>query len=100
MSNTTNPRIESEAQIIDGKLVISVSIETLAFAARNSEYFFHCAETGTPLTITNDAEFANSVRSILNQEECDGSTPVTRMLDRAFRIACDQGLDGVETASI
>ena len=100
MSDTTGgcARFESEAKIIDGKLVISLSISTLAHAARHSEYFLNCAEDGAPLKITDEATFAKSVTLGLNREEEDGSTPITRMLDEAFVWAAEQGEDGIEEA--
>lgn len=89
-------RMESEAKIIDGKLVISLSIETLAHAARNSEFFFNCAENGIKLTITDEAAFAESVARGLNREEEDGSTPIIRMLDEAVEWVSEQGEEGIE----
>lgn len=92
------PRLESEARVIDGKLVISLKIETLAVAARHSEYFGMCEEAGNPVKITDDAEFAESVARGLNLEEEDGSTPIMRMLDEAFEWVCEQGEPGVDDA--
>ncbi len=91
-------RLESEAQIVGDKLVIALRISTLAHAARHSDYFDHCAEAGSPLKITDEALFAKSVAYALNAEEEDGSTPITRMLDKAFEHVCEQGEDGVEEA--
>ena len=91
-------RLESEAQIVDGKLVISLSIGTLAHAARHSDYFDRCAESGTPLKITDEAVFAQSVAHALNAEEEDGSTPITRMLDKAFEHVSEWGEEGIEEA--
>lgn len=91
-------RLESEAQIVNGKLIISLRISTLAHAARHSDYFFRCAEDGTPLKITDEAVFAKSVAYALNAEEEDGSTPITRMLDAAFEHVSEQGEEGVEEA--
>lgn len=98
MSNNTEgcARLESEAQIVDGKLVISLRISTLAHAARNSEHFFNCAESGTPLKITDETMFATSVANALNREEEDGSTPITRMLDEATEWVIEQGEEGIE----
>jgi hypothetical protein len=98
MNTKENPcaRLESEAKIIDGKLVISLSIETLAHAARNSEFFLNCVENGVNLTITDEATFAKSVALGLNREEEDGSTPITRMLDKAFNWVFEQGEEGIE----
>lgn len=95
MSNEGCARFESEAQVIDGKLVISLKISTLAHAARHSEYFFQCAEQGMPLKITDEALFARSVAEALNREEEDGSTPITRMLDEATEWVSEQGEDGI-----
>ena len=89
-------KLESEAQIVDGRLVISLRIETLAHAARHSEYFERLAWDGVPTRITDEALFAKSVRNALNSEEEDGSTPITRMLDKAFRRVVECGDDGVE----
>lgn len=98
MSNNTEgcASFESEAKIIDGKLVISLRIGTLANAARHSEHFFNCAESGTPLKITDEAVFAQSVANALNREEEDGSTPITRMLDEATEWVSEQGEEGIE----
>jgi len=96
---TPNPRLESEAQIIDGRLIISLSIQTLANAARNSQHFFDCAEQGMQLKITDEAAFAESVKSALNREEEDGSTPITRLLDDATAWVSEQGEEGIEELS-
>lgn len=98
MSNNTEgcARLESEAKIIDGKLVISLRISTLAHAARNSDHFFNCAESGTPIKITDETVFARSVANALNREEEDGSTPITRMLDEATEWVSEQGEEGIE----
>jgi hypothetical protein len=100
MSNNTEgcARLESEARIEGGMLVISLRIGTLAHAARHSDYFDRLAEEGTPLKITDEAAFAKSVRNALNAEEEDGSTPITRMLDKAFEHVSEWGEDGIEEA--
>lgn len=87
--------METDAKVVDGRLVISVSIGTLANAARHSDYFFRCAEDGLSLKITDDAAFAESVADALNAEEEDGSTPITRMMDKAFERVVDHGMEGV-----
>ena len=91
-------RLESEARIVGDELVIKLKISTLAHAARHSDYFFRCQEDGTPLNITDEAEFAESVVRALNQEEEDGSTPITRLLDDATEHVAEQGMDGIEEA--
>lgn len=89
-------RFESEAKIIGGKLVISLRIGTLAHAARNSDHFSNCAESGAPIKITDETVFATSVARALNREEEDGSTPITRMLDEATEWVSEQGEEGIE----
>lgn len=98
MSNMTEScaRMESEAQIVDGRLVISLRIGTLAHAAAHSDYFDRCVIQGTPLKITDEAVFAKSVAFALNAEEEDGSTPITRMLDKAFEHVVEWGEEGIE----
>lgn len=93
-------RMESEAQIKDGHLVISLSISTLAHAARHSEHFFQAKEHGTPLIITNEAVFAESVCHALNREAEDGSTPISRVIDAATRHVAEQGDCGVDVEPI
>lgn len=95
-----NPRMESEAWIEDGILKINLQISTISHAARCSEYFYACRESGHPLEIRDEATFAMSVKRALNEESEDGSTPITRMLDAAFRAVVDSGADGVEATSI
>lgn len=89
-------RVESEACIVDGMLSISVSVATLCHAARNSNFFFDASERGTPLVITDENDFAKSVRRALNREAEDGSTPITRLLEAAFEYVAEQGEDGID----
>jgi len=87
--------LESQAQIVDGKLVIVLRVSTLANAARNSDYFERCAVQGLALKITDEAAFARSVANALNSEKEDGSTPITRMLDKAFEHVIEWGEDEI-----
>lgn len=87
---------EVKAKIIEGRLVISLRVSTLAHAVRHSQHFFDCEENGTKLKITNEAVFAASVAQALNREEEDGSTPITRMLDDAVEWVSEQGEEGIE----
>lgn len=88
--------MESTAHLIDGKLVISVSVETLAHAARNSEFFYDCIEIGNTPKITDELLFAKSVCAWLNAEAEDGSSAITRMLDKAFIHCFEYGEDGFD----
>ena len=89
-------RLESEARIDGDRIVISLSVSTLAHAARESDYFWRAKEDGKPITITDEMVFAKSVCGALNSEDEDGSTPITRLLDAAFEHVVEQGEDGIE----
>lgn len=89
---------ESKAQIVGDSLVISLSIGTLAHAARHGDSFFLCADRGRPLVITDERMFAQSVVRALNREQEDGLTPVTSMLDDAIEYVIAYGEDGVDEA--
>ena len=88
--------MESTAHIVDGKITISVSIETLAHAARNSEFFRNFIELGDVPKITDELLFAKSCCAWLNAEAEDGSSAITRMFDRAFIHCFEHGEDGFE----
>ena len=91
-------RLESEARIEGDRLVIALHISTLANAARNSDYFFDAQENGTSLVINDEAAFAASVCNALNVEAEDGSTLITRMLDKATEYVAEQGEEGIDEA--
>lgn len=81
------------------ELVIRIGINTLA-------YCFEVGEENNPwddtvmdfrraFKVTDERQFAEGVVSGLRDEEEDGSTPVTRILDTAF-IHAVEGADGVD----
>jgi hypothetical protein len=77
--------------IVDDALVISIGLDALKTAIENNPSY--------PLdkvTVTDIHAIAKEIVSELNREEEDGSTPVHRMLDRAFDNAIEQGAEGVE----
>ncbi|MPS27590.1 MAG: hypothetical protein E2576_11155 [Alcaligenaceae bacterium] len=90
------PRFECEPQLRHGRIVISISVPTLADAARGSDYFYQAKEAGTPLVITDEAALAQSVMHALSEEAEDGSTPVSRMLDKAIEQVAEYGEPGID----
>jgi len=91
-------RLESAVQIVNDGLIISISAETLANAARHGECFFQSAQEGTKLVISNAVDFMTSVAKCLNEESEDGSTPITRMFDQAIEQVVEDGEPGVDEA--
>lgn len=89
-------RPETDAKIINNKVVISLDINTLVNAAKFSQYFFDCKEDGMELVISDNLLFAKSVVNALNNEDEDGSTLVTRMFDEAIIWVSEQGEEGIE----
>lgn len=83
-----------KVRIEKGQLVLSIGIETLAFATMNgtSGYF-------DGLKITNPRGFARDVVAELEREQEDGTTPVHAMIDAAAEAAAEQGSVHVADAS-
>lgn len=83
-------------KIEDGKLVISIGIETLCFATENCERFYDPEKDRYAFKVTDAAKFASDVALSLQHEEEDGSTPVSRLLDAACEDAIEGGSEGIE----
>lgn len=82
-----------ETKIIDGKLVISIGVETLAFASR--------PENGGPLTTCEiepgwENEFARDVAYEIGREEENGDTPLAKFLDSMIEAAADNGSEALK----
>lgn len=88
------------AEVIDGKLSISIGVDTLGFA-------FERAEANNPFDegsgdylqtfkISDRLEFAKDTARAMNDEGEDGSTPLTRFLDSMMMEAVEQGSMGIE----
>lgn len=87
--------------VVDGSLIISISVETLAFAAQAlfNEQAFEASEgrrNTADFFIADPVAFAESVALWLNHEREDGSNRVTEMLDDAFEYVANHGSDGLE----
>lgn len=68
-------------EVADGRLVISIGVSTLAYAAAHSPEF-DC-EDGSLLAVKDEEQFARHTACELEREEEDGTTPVHRILDEA-----------------
>ncbi|WP_036114549.1 MULTISPECIES: hypothetical protein [Luteibacter] len=91
-------RPDADAKIIDGEIVIRLSLDTMAFAAERSPALESYSEEASgylmPL-ITDREAFAKELVHCLNKESEDGSTMVTDMFDAAFSAAADAGAAGI-----
>lgn len=74
-----------KVEIDESRLVISIGVSTLAYAAQN------CPTMGGALKVTDPARFARAVRRELMGDDEIG-TPVQKMLDQAFEDVIE--LDG------
>jgi hypothetical protein len=85
--------------VVDGRLVISIGIETLAFAADRSEHFYEWDDLRNDFVqewkVIEPKEFAQDVARALQDEGEDGSTDFTRLLDKCFLQAIEDGSLGV-----
>jgi hypothetical protein len=91
-------------RIAGDELVISIGISTLAFAFVNGpvgDRLVYVEETGewddSRLRVTNPAAFAKEVVHALLDEEEDGSSPLTNLLDAAYQAVVDDGGEGFWT---
>lgn len=98
--STANADAPLAINVEDGKLVISIGISTLTFAFETSEQNNPFNDTlndfETTYRVTNELQFANEVRRALCDEQEDGSTILTDLLDKAYWNAIDDGCEGVE----
>jgi len=71
-------------EVVEGRLVISIGVDTLAFAIthRNESCSF---------SVNDNNEFAKDVVRELKDEEEDGATIVSDLLDEASNRAIDNG---------
>ena len=79
--------------IDDGRLVISIGVDVLCFAAESCARFYDGEVDKYTLKITNKAMFARDVLRMLEREQEDGTTPVHTLLDNAFEAAVDDGCE-------
>lgn len=82
----------------NGWLDIAIGIAELRFAAEQHPDFWdgkrHWPEPN--IKITDATAFAAEVARVINRESEDGSTLLTQMLDKAIRLAVEDGCEGVD----
>ena len=87
MSDGANKRKHEEqrliVEVVGERLVISVGIKVLAFAAENCERFYDGIKDEYTHKVTDANVFANEVSLALQHEKEDGTTPVCVLLANA-----------------
>lgn len=91
--NTGGDRLTVE--VTNCRLVISIGIDTLAFAAANCERFYDGESGDYTARVTDNREFAREVALALQHEKEDGTTPVHVLLDNAFEYVVGDGGNGI-----
>lgn len=88
--------------IVDGRLVVSIGIDTLAVAVQYmpqlGEAFDEVEGKEIENEITDADKLAAAIVEALDDEEEDGTTLVHRMLDKAALRAIENGAEGILTA--
>lgn len=82
------------AEIEGGRLVMSIGIDTLAFAFEHDPKREQVR--GHDCKVIDSAQFAADVLRALEREEEDGSTLLNKMIDAACEDALDDGSIGVD----
>lgn len=89
-----------KVEVVKGRLVISIGVQTLAFAYTHSDlnnpYNEKTCEFQKLYEVTKPNDLAESVAMELNREEEDGTTPVHKMLDKVFEDVVENGGEGIE----
>jgi len=82
---------------VGGDIQMGIGMRTLLFAAESHPDFWD-GRSGLDvpnIKVTDIQEFALEVARAINSEEEDGSTLLTRMLDKAISNAVESGCEGV-----
>lgn len=92
-----NRREVLKVEIFEGRLVVSIGVETLGFAACHSPFFDTPQFEKHQPRITDADAFAKEIAVTLEAEEENGTTLVHRMIDAAVGQAVDYGTaEGLE----
>ena len=84
-----------EIKIVDGILIISTGIKSLAAAFECSPENYDTEKDESIYKASDITAFANSVVYELLDEEEDGTTLVHLMFDKAFNNALERGAQGI-----
>jgi hypothetical protein len=86
--------------VAGGVLRIEIGVSTLAFATLHSQYVYDMMpgrhrhderEVAKRFSIPDEKGFAEEIRSALLDEEEDGSSLLTELLDKAAQVAIEDG---------
>lgn len=87
-------------EVKDEELVVRIGIETLAFAANESDTFKPYDEKAgdwvQKFKVVDPLAYAGDVKRAMLDEGEDGSNPLSRFLDKMDELALDDGADGIE----
>ena len=83
---------------VGGDIEMGIGMRTLCFAAeQHPDFWDGVSGISVPnIKITDVQEFAHAVVAAINEEAEDGSTLLTRMLDKAIAKAVESGCEGVD----
>lgn len=91
-----------QVELIDGRLVVSIGVDTLATAVKHmpqmDDAFDEVEGKEIETEITDADKLAAAIVEALDDEEEDGTTLVHRMLDKAALRAIEGGAEGILTA--
>lgn len=77
-----------KTEVLDGRLVISIGIETLAWASRPENYG---PLTDCEVEAGREEEWAKDVARQIDKEDETGDTPLNRFLDKMMVAASENG---------
>ena len=78
------------------KIVIEIGHDVLAHATHINPDFYDYERDGGRYRVSDAKVFAKEVVNYLNQEDEEGNTLVTRMLDKGVTLAIEYGAEGIE----
>lgn len=83
-------------RVVNGALHFCVGAQTIKWAVENHPELLSISDYGKPTFLVDDpVAFLNELVAVINREEEDGSTLLTRMLDDAIIQAVEDGSDGL-----
>lgn len=89
-----------EVEVKNYELVIRIGLESLAYAADQSDLFNpydpEKYKFVRQFQVTDAEDWAEDIKRELTREEEDGSSMLTNLFDKAFEKALDQGSLGVK----
>lgn len=88
--------------LVDGHLVMAISVDYLRNLIESDETYAEYDEDEDKwksVKVLDEIEWARDVRDALNMEEEDGSTLITKALDKAFTEAIESGCESVQLPS-